>query len=701
MTRYRVGVDVGGTFTDVVFMDEAGEVTIKKVLSTPKDYSEGILDAIGLSLNEKGLEGREIEVVIHGTTIATNAILTRSGAKVGLITTRGFRDVLEFGRIRRPQLYDMEWERPTPLVPRYLRMEVQERIASDGEVLVPLDMAGVARAVRSLLEEKVESVAVCLINSYRNPRHEAEIGRYFASEAPGIFVNLSSVLLPEIKEFERASTTVVNAYVQPVVKGYVESFAQKLGSIGMVCPLLVMQSNGGVTPARRAIDKPIHIIESGPAAGVIGTLFMARRTGMENLISFDMGGTTAKACIIEKGEVTKTNEYEVGAGLNIGHRMLKGGGHVVRVPILDIAEVGAGGGSIAWIAVGGILKVGPQSAGASPGPVGYDLGGSDPTVTDANVVLGYLNPEYLAGGALRINADAARRSLHDRIARPLGLELVQAAYGIHLISNATMVRAVRAVSIERGRDPRKFVLWAFGGSGPVHAAHLAQEMEMVQVVIPPAPGLFSSLGLLFSDLEHHYTQTFWNKFADARLEDVNEAWTQLVRKAYDDLAWEGYANERAQIQAIADVRYVGQNSDLAIPLPNGSLRLESLAILREAFEQEHEHTYGYRVPESPVQFVNLRVIARGLRERPQTFQGLTRSLNPSSAACLPSRQRRAYFGPAFGWIETSVVSRDQLDHSFQEGPLIVEEYDSTTVVPPRCRARRDEWGNINMEVRRS
>ncbi|MBI2358851.1 MAG: hydantoinase/oxoprolinase family protein [Deltaproteobacteria bacterium] len=369
MARVRAGVDVGGTFTDVVLMNEAGEVTIKKVLSTPEDYSEGILDGMRSSLEEKGVEGRDIEAVIHGTTIATNAILTHSGAKTGLITTSGFRDVLEFGRIRRPRLYDMEWERPAPLVPRYLRMEVEERIASNGGVLVPLDAAGLARVVKVLLEEKVASIAVCLINSYQNPKHEAEIGRYLAGEAPGILVNLSSVLLPEIKEFERTSTTVVNAYVQPVVKRYLEGFARKLESVGITCPLLVMQSNGGVTPALRAADKPIHIIESGPAAGVMGALFMAQQTGMENLISFDMGGTTAKACIIERGEVSKTNEYEVGAGLNIGHRMLKGGGHIVRVPILDIAEVGAGGGSIAWIAGGGILKVGPQSASASPGPV--------------------------------------------------------------------------------------------------------------------------------------------------------------------------------------------------------------------------------------------------------------------------------------------------------------------------------------------
>jgi N-methylhydantoinase A len=699
MTRYRMGVDVGGTFTDIVFMNEAGEVTTKKVLSTPADYSVAILDGIGSCLREKHLEGRNIDVVIHGTTIATNAILTHSGATTGLITTRGFRDVLEFGRIRRPRLYDMEWEKPAPLVPRYLRTEVEERIASNGDVLVPLDMPSLARAVGVLLEEKVESIAVCLINSYQNPQHEAEIGRCLSREAPGVLVNLSSVLLPEIKEFERTSTTVVNAYIQPVVRRYLESFARKLKAVGITCPLLIMQSNGGVTSASKAAAEPIHIIESGPAAGVTGALAMARETGIENLISFDMGGTTAKACIIEKGEVSKTNEYEVGAGLNIGHRMLKGGGHAVRVPILDIAEVGAGGGSVAWIARGGILKVGPQSAGASPGPVCYDCGGDDPTVTDANLVLGYLNPEYLAGGTVALNADAARRILHDRIAQPLGLELVKTAYGIHLISNATMVRAVRAVSIERGRDPRRFVLVAFGGNGPVHAAHLARELEMCRVIIPPAPGLFSSLGLLFSDLEHHYTHAFWRTFSAATIEDVNAAWATLASRARTDLEREGYTNERSQIQAIADVRYVGQNSDLGIALGKGSEKIESLAFLREGFEREHERTYGYRVPESPVQFVNLRVIARGLREKPPTLRGLAHSPNPL-ASDVGVRQRPAYFGPAFGWVETVVLRRDELDNGFQQGPALIEEYDSTTVVPPRCRVARDDYGNIVLEVGR-
>jgi len=698
MTRYRVGVDVGGTFTDVVLMDDRSRLSVKKVLSSPHDYSEAILEALDDLLREHRSEGDRIDAVIHGTTVATNALLTQTGARTGLITTRGFRDILEFARLRLARLYDMDWERAAPLVPRYLRTEVDERIAPTGEIVTPLDMASVARAVRTLLAEKVDSIAVCLLHAYRNPEHEEQIGRYLATEAPGVFVSLSSAVLPEIREFERTSTTVVNAYIQPVVKRYVERLARRMETAGIASPLLLMQSNGGVVTATRATARPVHIIESGPAAGVMGSLFVARRIGMDNLISFDMGGTTAKACIVEGGRVTLATEYEVGAGLNVGHRLLKGGGYLVRVPILDIAEVGAGGGSIAWIAPGGILKVGPQSAGASPGPVSYGQGGTEPTVTDANVVLGYLNPAYLAGGALKLNADAARHAVTESIARPLGLDPVEAAYGIHRIANAMMVRALRAVSIERGRDPRKFPLFAFGGSGPVHAAHLAQETEMSRVVVPQAPGLFSSFGLLFSDLEHHYVQTFWHRFTEEAVDEANRALTVMVTDARRDLAREGYGDGRVGIQAMADLRYVGQNSELSIPLRGETLEPAGLTPLREAFESEHETTYGYRSPKEPVQFVNLRVVARGLQEGASRLAGLPAAAGRSASLAAGPSRRPAYFGPALGWVETAVIGRGELGRGPEPGPLIIEEYDSTTVVPPGCRASRDEWGNVLVEV---
>ncbi|MDP3767643.1 MAG: hydantoinase/oxoprolinase family protein, partial [Dehalococcoidia bacterium] len=431
---------------------------------------------------------------------------------------------------------------------------------------------------------------------------------------------------------------------------------------------------------------------------VMGSLFVAKRMGMENLISFDMGGTTAKACIVEHGRVTLATEYEVGAGLNVGHRLLRGGGYVVRVPILDIAEVGAGGGSIAWIAPGGILKVGPQSAGASPGPVCYGQGGTEPTVTDANVVLGYLNPAYLAGGALKLNAEAARRAVVEQIAQPLGLDPVEAAYGIHRIANAMMVRALRAVSIERGRDPRKFPLFAFGGSGPVHAAHLAQEMEMSRIVVPQAPGLFSSFGLLFSDLEHHYVQTFWHRFTEEAVDDANRALAAMATDARRDLAREGYGDGRVVIQAMADLRYVGQNSELSIHLPSETLERAGLAALREAFESEHETTYGYRSPKEPVQFVNLRLVARGLEERRSRVPGVPAASGRSASLPSGPSRRPAFFGPALGWVETAVIGRERLGSGWEAGPLIIEEYDSATVVPPGCRVARDEWGNILVDV---
>jgi len=698
MTRYRVGVDVGGTFTDVVLMDEASGLSVRKVLSTPHDYSEAILEALGDLLRERGTEGDGVDALIHGTTVATNALLTRTGARTGLITTRGFRDVLEFARLRLGRLYDMDWDRAAPLVPRYLRMEVEERLDATGRVVTPLDMASVAEAVRALLAERVDSIAVCLLHAYRNPEHEQQIGRYLAAQAPDVFVSLSSAVLPEIREFERASTTVVNAYIQPVVRRYVERLARRMESARMAAPLLLMQSNGGVVTAARASERPIHIIESGPAAGVMGSLFVARRIGMDNLISFDMGGTTAKACIVENGRVTLASEYEVGAGLNVGHRLLRGGGYVVRVPIIDIAEVGAGGGSIAWIAPGGILKVGPQSAGASPGPVSYGQGGTEPTVTDANVALGYLNPDHLAGGAIKLNPEAARRAVTERVAGPLGLDPVEAAYGIHRIANAMMVRALRAVTIERGRDPRKFPLFAFGGSGPVHAVHLAQEMEMIGVVVPQAPGLFSSFGLLFSELEHHYVQTFWHRFGEPVVPAANQSLAQMVADARRDLAREGYRDGRVGIQAVADLRYVGQNSELSIPLPGETLEAAGLSALREAFEREHETTYGYRSAKEPIQFVNLRLVARGLRAGASALERLPAAAAPTPSSPAGPSRRAAYFGPGLGWLETPVIGRETLGAGVEAGPLIVEEYDSTTIVPPGCRVSRDAWGNILVEV---
>ena len=696
----QIGVDVGGTFTDVVALDSEGQISVRKVLSTPADYSAAVIEGIEQVLAEAGAEGGGVAAVVHATTVATNAILTHSGARTGLITTKGFRDVLEFGRLRMPKLFDMDWERPQPLVARHLRNEVEERMAANGEVIRPISDDSINEALTDLVDQGIESLAISLINSYANPEHERRIERLAKERFPGLMVTVSSELLPELKEFERTSTAVVNAYVQPVIKQYFVMLGERLRDAGVAGPLLIMQSNGGVVSAPTASEAPVYIIESGPAAGAVAAMRTGQVIGVDDLVSFDMGGTTAKACIIEKGNITRATEYEVGAGLNVGHRLLRGGGYLVRVPTIDIAEVGAGGGSIAWLDAGNILKVGPRSAGASPGPVCYGQGGTQPTVTDANVALGYLNQEYLVGGAWPIDADAARRSLTDHVAVPAGLNLVQAAHGVHRISNAVMARAVRAVSIERGRDPRRFALFAFGGSGPVHAAHLALDMGIGKVVVPPAPGLFSSVGLLLSNLEHHYVQNFWRRIDGTEAAELQNIVSGMSAKAYDDLASEGYPRDRVRLQVLSDMRYVGQNSELTIPLPEAFLGSGDWAALREAFEQEHQATYGYRSTREPIQFINLRIVAEGLRgESAGIGRGGARP-NGERPSQPQSKQRQVYFGPEMGWLSAPVIDRPDLDSHFQEGPLIIEEYDSTTVAPPHCRARLDEWGNINLELGR-
>jgi N-methylhydantoinase A len=502
-------------------------------------------------------------------------------------------------------------------------------------------------------------------------------------------------VLPEIREFERTSTTVVNAYIQPSVKQYLDRLVQGLAERGVKCPLLVMQSNGGVVSPQAAATRPIHIIESGPAAGVMGAMTISRQAGLDNLICFDMGGTTAKASIVEGGRTSHARECEVGAGLNAGHRLLGRGGYLVRAPILDIAEVGAGGGSIARVAEGGVLKVGPLSASSSPGPACYDRGGTEPTVTDANVVLGYLNPSSLAGGSVPIDAEAARRAIKDKIASHLHIDLIEAAHGIHRIANAMMVRAVSSVSVERGRDPRKFALFAIGGGGPVHGASLAEALDMKRVIVPPVPGLFSSLGLLFSPQEHHHVSTFWRRFAEVEEGELRQALAALAEKVTVELEQESFSRDGISIDLSADMQYVGQNAEINVSVASPDDCLDFSA-LREAFETEHEAQFGYRSPSEPLQFTNLRVVGRGRRAE-QPF----RSPRIRSGKVRPSEgtKRSMYFGAGDGWLETPVINRDELSEDFRLGPLAIEEYDSTTIVPPGSQVRRDSWGNIEIELR--
>src|SRR5438445_4101443 len=475
--RFRVGVDIGGTFTDIVLLDAGGRIHTKKVSSSVDDYARAIVDGLGELFGETGLGGGDLAEVLHGTTVASNAILELKGARTGLITTTGFRDVLEIRRIRMPKLYDLSWEKPVPLVERYLRMEVDERVDAHGTVLEPLDTAQVERALDRLLAEKIEALAVCLLHSYANPAHEEHIAEIVRKRAPHLTLSVSSHVLPEIREYERTSTTVINAYVMPIVKRYLGTLRSGLDGVGAKAPLMIMQSNGGLITDEAAATRPVHSIESGPGAGHVGAQALARKIGLGKIVTFDMGGTTAKASLVEDGEVSRATEYQVGGGIMAGSRLLTGAGYLLRVPAIDLAEVGAGGGSLVWIDPGGGLQVGPQSAGAFPGPLCYDLGGAEPTVTDANVILGFVNPTQLAGGAVKLNAARAHEIFEAKIARRLGLPLAEAAYGAHVIAASNMMRAIRAVSSERGRDCRdegqSFELTVPVAGGPVEPSTLA------------------------------------------------------------------------------------------------------------------------------------------------------------------------------------------------------------------------------------
>ena len=690
--QYRLGVDIGGTFTDIVLLADDGRYWTKKVASTPDDYAVGIVEGTRQLLAEQGLEGPSVQEIIHGTTVASNTILENKGAKTALITTKGFRDVLEFRRLRVPHLYSLLYEPPKPLVERRLRLEVDERIGAGGEVVRPLDEASLGPALDRIRGDGAQAVAVCLLHSFSNPDHERRVGEIVADALPEVFCTLSVDVLPEIREYERTSTTVVNAYLGPIVKGYINSLATRLRDAGLDAPVRIMQSNGGIMSALRASETPVQIVESGPAAGVVAAHEVGQRVGLANVITFDMGGTTAKASLIEEGELNWTTEHEVGAGISLSSRLVKGGGHAVKVPVVDLAEVGAGGGSIVWTDRGGALKVGPQSAGAVPGPASYGFGGEEPTVTDVNIVLGYINPDFIAGGEVRLKPELGKAVLKDKIAEPLGMELLEAAYGVHTVANVSMIRAIRAVSTYRGRDPRDFTLLAFGGSGPVHAVEMARSLGIKRVVVPPAPGLFSAVGLLVAQPEQHFVQTFFSRASEVDIATLNQAYGGMESRGLQTLTEEGYRPADISWRRSVDLRYVGQAYELSVTAPSESLKPEDIDALVKSFHQEHERTYGHKADDEPVEIVNLRMTALG---RSNT----TRPVQATLAAATDGTSRReVYFGTDHGLMATPIVARADLSSSGRPGPLIVEEYGATVVVPPDCEASLDEWNHIVIDI---
>ena len=685
----RVAADIGGTFTDIAAVTEDGELLTWKLPSTPPNFADAVSTGIEALFRKHSIELSEIDEVLHGCTVATNAILEQKGAKTALITTQGFRDVLEIQRVRVPKLYDPLYEKPSPLVPRNLRFEVDERLDANGRVIRELDLDQLNELIEKLKKEDVEAIAICFLHSFVNPTHEEIVETIIKKEFPECFVSISSQILPQKREYERTSTTVINSYVGPPVSRYLSALIQKLKLSNLTNRLTVMQSSGGVLDAESCLQKPAHIVECGPAAGVVGAEYIAKRSGFDNVITLDMGGTTAKASIIEGGKYTLADEYEVGGGMSSSSALVGKGGYALKLPVIDIAEVGAGGGSIAWLDGVGSLKIGPESAGALPGPACYGLGGERPTVTDANLVLGYLNPKGLAAGTVLIDRTISESAIKKEIAEPMGLGLLETAYGIHSVANASMMRAVRAVTTYKGRDPRDFILFAFGGAGGLHAVELAKTLKIKKVLVPKAGGVFSALGLLYSNLEASETAPLLSLLADVPLQVAEQLFLQMQKKIAKTIGGDA---EKITFKKFADLRFQGQAYELNIPFQNSLLNEEELKRLASSFEEKHLTRYGHAFSgEFPIELVNLRLVGIKSTSMPE----LTHAAKDSKYELC---SRKAYFGPNIGLVKSRVVSRDGLENNAIEGPLIIEDYEGTVVVPPDCKAYLDDIGNIIIEI---
>ena len=691
--QYRLGIDIGGTFTDGILLNETtGEIRTAKVPSTPSDPSDGFLNAVERMLQDGQAEPDAVKYVVHGTTVATNAIIEGNLAKTAFITTEGFRDLLEIQTGIRPTLYDLQFEKLKPLVPRHLCFGVPERLDFRGEVLVPLDEDAVRTVVQELREQDVESVAVCLLHSYINPEHERRIGEILAAELTSTLCSISSEVAPEFREYFRASTTVINAAIRPVVSSYLGNIQARMRRSGVTGEMLVMQSNGGVLTFEAAMDRPVFMVESGPAAGVIAASQLGESIGQRNIISFDMGGTTAKAGLIENGAPRVTKDYEVGGTAATTEHGARGSGYPIRTPVIDLVEIGAGGGSIAWIDSGGILRVGPRSAGADPGPVCYQQGGTEPTITDANLVLGRISSDYFLGGEMPLDMDAARRAIKERCAGPLGMGVDEVALGIVEIANSAMVGALRRVSVQRGYDPREFVLVAFGGAGPVHANRLASELEMPKVLVPMSPGTTSAMGLLVTDIKHDYSVALIQQADQLDISVANAQFQRMSSEGHAALSREGVTDEATRFVKQADMRYVGQSYELTIPLPEADLDSTALDGILAQFHQEHERSYGFKAEDEPVEFVALRLSAVGVIPKPQ----LRKIESGDDASTSPIKETRpVYFAETDGPVDCPVYDRYKLASGHKiTGPAIIEEADSTTVIHPGYRAIVDEYGNL-------
>ena len=683
--RIRIGVDVGGTFTDFVLVDEErDQIFTGKRLTTPHDPSAAILDGTARLLTEAGTEAEAVHSVVHGTTLVTNTIIERTGAKVGLITTRGSRDALEMGKETRYDLYDLFLESPPTLVPRHLRREVAERMSADGEILLDFDADAFRATARDLIDtEQVEAIAVCFMHAYRNPDHERQAKAILTEEFGATPFTISSDVAPEIREFERTSTACANAYVQPRMQQYLTRLEKELQAAGHSGALYVMLSGGGITTVQSARDYPIRLIESGPAAGAMAASYYSSLTGAENLISFDMGGTTAKMCLIDGGQPDRKHDFEAGRV----RRFQKGSGLPLKVSVVDMIEIGAGGGSLANVDAMGLLQVGPRSAGSDPGPVCYGLGGQDPAVTDADLYLGYLNPDYFLGGEMTLDMATVETALAEKVANPLGLSVLDAAIGIHNVVNENMAAATRMHLAEKGRDPRRYQMIAFGGAGPVHAYRLAQLLKLDRLIVPLSAGVTSALGFLVAAPAIDFVRSYVSRLENLDWDHLNGLFAEMEEEARAMLTDAGARPDEITMTRSADMRHIGQGFEISVPIPGGSLGGDSLESVRESFFDSYHALFERTVRDVPIEAMSWRLAASA------PVPNITLDFSGQTAGAEEKlKGSRSIYFPETGFTDCAVYDRYALrPGDALEGPAVIEERESTTVIGPGGKVSVDQY----------
>ncbi|VDG99133.1 Acetone carboxylase beta subunit [Lysinibacillus sphaericus] len=672
----RVATDIGGTFTDLVYVDKNGEIGVAKSSTTPPNFEKGVLDVI----HKSGIDQSQLSMFIHGTTVIINALTERKGAKTALITTKGFRDVLEIARGNRPDLFNVNYKKPEPFVERYLRKEVNERLSYKGEVLTPLEIKDVKECVEFFKKEQVEAIAVSYLHAYANPAHEQQTAELIKQLWPEVKVTISSDIVQEWREYERTNTTVLNAYVQPVATSYINRLENELKAQSNVEQRYIMQSNGGTTTFDSAKETPISMVESGPVAGIFGAAVLGEMIGEKNIIAFDIGGTTAKCSLIENGEVKVSTDYYI-------ERDSRHAGYPIKTPVVDIVEIGNGGGSIAWIDPAGSLKVGPQSAGAFPGPIAYGQGGKEPTTTDANLLTGRLSSKNFD---YEVDMEAVKSGIQSKIGSRFEMSAEEAALGIIRIANSNMLNALKLISIRKGHNPKDFTLLAFGGGGSMHAPALALELGVKKVVVPIASPVFSAWGMLLTDLRHDYIKTYIKRMNELTLEEINDAWIAIEAQALHHFEDEGMTAEQVEYHRFADMRYLGQEHTVKVPVDNDMWTDASKQKAIEDFHKLHEKNYTFKLEEAQTEIVNLHLTAFGKVEKPE----IKKQIKAGTLQSAYKEKREVYFENE-GWLTTNVYDREKLPtNEVLRGPAIIEEKAAVTVIYKQQQLHADEYGNL-------